>query len=87
MTRRGKKCQQSAMFMANLLEVININIIKIIKYIAKAEMRKQHEARKQSPGSNSGTKGKCKTGEPRPLSVSLQFFFLFPLRVALASRI
>ena len=48
-------------------------------------MRKQHEARKQSPGSNSGTKGKCKTGEPRPLS--LQFFFFSPLRVALASRI
>ena len=39
-------------------------------------MRKQNEARKQSPGSNSGTKGKCKTGEPRPLS--LQSFF-FPL--------
>ena len=39
-------------------------------------MRKQHKARKQSPGSNSGTKGKCKTGEPRPLS--LQSFFFPP---------
>ena len=37
-------------------------------------MRKQHEARKQSPGSNSGTKGKCKTGNPGHFLSSFSFF-------------